>query len=349
MVFIKISGRFQAQVSTLTGSGSIGNYNTHALAQVVQNGKVYEVPVLTGNSFKHWHSYYLASVYQDMGGTMLNDLSKAGIGLRGYTVDSTFSNLIPPNSESEAILDLCNDIHGFLIPNTQIKRDSLVKFSFAIPILDDVNLETASRFAVTHNRVVPPNVKEAGQGSQMMVFKQEYSTASYGFSVSVNLAWVLKPLFEEEEKLLEAYKGYLEKEKNEIEKELINEKKLRIKSAVLALLNLISGFGSKQARALPIERIEEIIVVISNRQIPNAVNGAYPDYFNKSIDQIKAFTLNVRNTSTDVYCYGIKAQSDEAEKNDIKSSFKINTVNDLSTMFDNLLKRIDELLKTKGG
>ena len=65
MVFIKISGRFQAQVSTLTGSGSIGNYNTHALAQVVQNGKVYEVPVLTGNSFKHWHSYYLASVYQE--------------------------------------------------------------------------------------------------------------------------------------------------------------------------------------------------------------------------------------------------------------------------------------------
>lgn len=120
MTYVRVAGRVRVNVTVLTGHGTAGNYSMHARARVYccgDSSKVYEVPVLTGNSLKHWHAYYAAQVYQALGGSMLNELCKRGIGLRGYNVDAKLEGTREKaTSECEAIKDFCNDLHGFLIP-----------------------------------------------------------------------------------------------------------------------------------------------------------------------------------------------------------------------------------------
>ncbi|MGC8983588.1 MAG: type I-A CRISPR-associated protein Cas7/Csa2, partial [Desulfurococcaceae archaeon] len=162
--YVKVTGRFAIEVSALVGAGALGNYNQVATAKIVlptSDGKIvtYEgVPIITGNSLKHWHAVYLADNYVALGGKLLNVFCKHGIGVRGYTVDSDFNNPKESSVEAEAIVDVCNDIHGFLIPRQQLKRDSLVEFSNAIPVLIQDNLVNASKFAIQHNRVVPASL-----------------------------------------------------------------------------------------------------------------------------------------------------------------------------------------------
>ncbi len=179
--YVKVTGRFTVEVSALTGSGNIGNYNQVATAKiVVPNGSTYRVydsvPIITGNALKHWHAVYLAQEYVKLKGSLLNILCKHGVGLRGYkyTVNQMDSgSLASADSEQDAIIDLCNDLHGFLIPDKQLKRDSLIEVSHAIPVLAIDNVENVVKFAVQHNRVVPKQVTK-GEGEGMMVFKQEY-------------------------------------------------------------------------------------------------------------------------------------------------------------------------------
>lgn len=318
MKYVRISGRFSAEVSVLTGSDTIGNYNTHSTVKITieKDGtyKSYEVPVITGNSLKHWHSVYLAKVYESLGGSMLNEFCRKGIGMRGYTKDSTLNNPEPADSEKKAIEDLCNDIHGFLIPDKQIKRDSLVKFSFGIPVLREDVLEYVSRFSVTHNRVSPikskkdtENFTEEEEGkSQMMIFKQEYSTSPlYGFSISMDLEYVMKPIYEPPEDKLD-------------EKEV----EMRKKATILALLYIFNGVGSKQARALPISEVKELLVAVSEKPIPNLVHGAYQDYVEKSVDVMNSYRKLIGDDSLKIYGYKIKCEGDIVCMNSLTNIFE---------------------------
>ncbi len=81
--YVKVAGRFTVEVSALTGSGNIGNYNQVATAKiVVPDGNTYRVydgvPIITGNALKHWHAVYLAQEYVKLGGSLLNILCKHG-------------------------------------------------------------------------------------------------------------------------------------------------------------------------------------------------------------------------------------------------------------------------------
>ncbi len=314
--YIRIAGQLEVQVSALTGAGNIGNYNTHAIARIVHGDRVYEVPVMTGNAMKHWHAYYTAQVYQSLGGQKLNEFCKKGIGLRGYTVNSNLTNPQEANSESEAIEDLCNDLHGFLIPREArpAKRDSLVKFSFVIPLLDEKNLEIASKFAVTHNRVDPRPIEK----TQMMVFKQEYATALYGLNSSLDLAYVCKPIYEE---VSAESKSEKKSQKRSPQQEVstmccdVNEVAHRVRSAILAFINLLLAPGAKQARALPIIKVKELFAVLANKPIPSVISGAYPDYMEKSLkilaDYYKALSASGNKDNTlklKIYCYSENAE-----------------------------------------
>ena len=273
----------------MSGLGAIGNYNQVATARVLHNGALYEVPVITGNALKHWHAVYAAEAYQALGGNMLNELCKRGIGLRGYTADSTLKSPKAVADECEAVKDFCNDIHGFLSPQEEkpVKRDSLVKISFAVPVLEEGNLKAVSKFAVQHNRVVPPtvNVKQR-EGEGMMPFKQEYGTGLYAVALRMDLAHIGKPLFDECKEVINA-----------------DERKRRAKASILALLPLLTGAGSKQARALPIAAVREVLVAVSQSPMPNLIHAAYPDYCEKSIDVLSAYLKGIGGTAN-LYYYG---------------------------------------------
>ena len=343
MTYVRVSGRFVAQLSVLTGSDNIGNYNTHAVGKIVVDTgsgfKAYDVPVLTGNAMKHWHAVYLARAYESLGGSMINELCRAGLGLRGYKVDATLDNLNQAGSETEAIEDVCNDLHGFLITRrgeAQIKRDSLVKFSFAAPVLDTNVLEFVSRFSVVHNRVDPVTQRPQGksqsqnqqeeQKTQQMVFKQEYSTSPlYGFNVVMDLSYVCRPMYES---------GSVNKCNDD---EVLKRKK----AAVLALLYMFTGVGSKQARALPVSEVVELMAAVSDSPIPNLVHGSYRDYAEKSLDLLKAYA---KSTGKQVYvvCYNVKSCVDQQAggQGQQKSNLEVKKVNSLEEFFNELLTRL---------
>lgn len=338
MTFVRISGRFESEISVLTGSDNLGNYNTHAIARIsVESGdgyRLYEVPVLTGNSLKHWHSVYLAQAYQSLGGTLLNELCKEGIGLRGYTVESTLSDLKEASSETEAIKDLCNDIHGFLIAKKggkQIKRDSLVKVSFAAPVFDINVLEFVTRFSEIHNRIDPISTQKSNkqkssdnENTAQMVFKQEYSSSPlYGFNISMNLNYVCKPMYET------ASNVNVCSDKNDDEEKEI---KLRKKASVLALSYLFTGVGSKQSRALGISRPVELLAAVSDSPIPNLIHGSYVDYMEKSIDIMKLFN------NVEILCYGENCK--KLEKTGNEQTKLVEQTNSLSEFFNKLLQLV---------
>lgn len=334
--YIRISGRIELQVSVLTGLGAIGNYNQHATAKVVVNGKLYEVPVMTGNAFKHWHSVYLAEVYEALGGKYLNELCKRGIGLRGYKADTQYPNLEEASSECEAIKDVCNDIHGFLVTKEErpFKRDSLFKTSFLVPVLTEENVKIASKFAVQHNRVIPSQLRV--EEAAMMIFKQEYSTALYGFGISANLGLTLIPLYDS---IKNCYSWISE---NDIDQ----ERKLRIKATIIALINLLMGSGSKQARALPIVRLRELVATVSNTPIPNLVHGSYPDYVKESLEIMNAYAsvFDKENAKIYVMCYGVKCKdkvenSKTSQSKEKSAELCINDYENLSELVEQLINK----------
>lgn len=271
MVYLRVSGRFEVQVAVLTGHGTMGNYNMHTIVKVVHEGRVFEVPAVTGNSLKHWHAVYAAEAYEALGGKSLNEFCRKGVGIRGRNLEGSEAN-----SESDAIKDFCNDLHGFLLPQKQIKRDSLVKFAFGIPVLSREVLESVSKFAVTHNKVDPTQTGERGE---MMVFRQEYASGHlYGFAASMDLAYLMVPVYE-------TPRGG---EVGAVDS--VDEKVRRAKAAFAGLLKLMSGgYGSKAARALPISNLKEVVVAISRYPLPQLVHGAYPDYVARSIDALNAY------------------------------------------------------------
>ncbi len=296
MVYVRVTARVEVQVSALSGLGAIGNYNQVATARILHNGALYEVPVITGNALKHWHAVYAVEAYQALGGNMLNELCKRGIGLRGFTVNSTLKNPKPVTDECEALKDFCNDLHGFFSPQEKkpVKRDSLVKISFAVPVLEEENLKAVAKFAVQHNRVVPPtvNVKQK-EGEGMMLFKQEYGTGLYAFALRMDLAHIGNPLFDECNAEFQS-----------------DERKRRAKASVLALLPLLTGAGSKQARALPIVAVREVLVAVSEKPMPNLIHAVYPDYCETSIDTVGAYLNGIGNTAK-FYYYGGRCNADK--------------------------------------
>ncbi len=329
--YVRASGRVRVNVAVLTGAGTMGNYNMHTTVRVVAEDGVYEVPALTGNALKHWHSVHAAEHYQALGGSSLNDYCKKGVGLRGKKLDGNDAD-----NECEAVADFCNDLHGFLIPTKQIKRDSLVKFAFAVPVLTREELEKAQKFAVTHNRVDP---FKSSEQSEMMVFKQEYSSARYGFSAALDLGLVLTPLY-----------GDCANGEPPVDKSRLNdERALRIKAAVLGLFYALSGgTGARAARALPIADLEEVVVAVSKFPIPALIHGSYPNYVEKSLDVLSAFAKvyggahsgagksKPASSVVTVVCYGVNCGA--AEGLDV---VKVINVKSFSQLVEEVLKVVN--------
>lgn len=322
MTFVRFAARVEINVAALSGLGAVGNYNQVAVAKVFYNGSAYEVPVLTGNALKHWHAVYAAEEYLQMGGKCINALCKMGVGLRGYTYDSNWGQWKVASDECEAILDFCNDLHGFLIAEggRSTKRDSLVKVSFATPVLEGKNLEATSKFAVQHNRVVAEKVRQEVGEQAMMLFKQEYASGLYGLYVRLDLDKVLQPMFDPCEVKHDGCNA------NDVKKEA----GLRKRAAVSALLKLLLGAGSKQARALPISDVKEVLVAASTAPLPNLVHPAYPDYCEKSLDVLNAYKSITESNVTVLYYGGGPCARGEVKR-----------VGTLKELFDELLKVVD--------
>lgn len=258
MAYIRLAGRMIVNVHSANAEGAVGNYMGLSKMFIVRRGQagfdVSEEPVISGNMVKHWHAVAMVELLKSWGyGAFCDSCSRHVMYRSTLGLGDEFDYITRCAIE---------DAHGFLDTGTNIRRESVSRFSFLVPIED---LE-AKYAAVTHNRVV---TNERGsipaEEQAMMVIKREHASGVYGFLAGIDLAYVGRSI-SNPTKVLPA-----------------NEVQIRRKAAVQALANVLSGqVGAAQSRALPIIRTTEAVLAISRVPLPNLVHGFYSDYVEES-------------------------------------------------------------------
>jgi len=261
VVYVRVTGRAVINVHTANAEGAVGNYMGLAKMFLIRRTSdgysVTEDVVISGNMLKHWHAVRFVEKLKENGYDKLCDYCKRFVMYR-----STMNY----NDEFDFVKACAvEDLHGFLQPQNQVRRESLVKFSFALPV-EELKAEYA---AVTHNRVVTtPEGRIPKEEQAMMVFKREYASGLYGFLCTMDLAYVGKPLSDPE---------------NPEKKLPSNERKTRAKYSVIALADVLTGrFGASSSRAIPIIKTTELVCAVSKQPLPNLIHGFYMDYLEES-------------------------------------------------------------------
>ncbi|MHA1609207.1 MAG: type I-A CRISPR-associated protein Cas7/Csa2 [Candidatus Njordarchaeales archaeon] len=315
MVFVRGTFRVVLNVHSLNTEGAVGNYNPLVKVLVVgrsgESWDIAEVNAVSGNMLKHWHAKHVAEIAKANGLPLCDDC-KRGVFYR---------TRIKANSEEEMIKKcVLDDLHGFLCTETTVKRESLIKLSFAIPVEEKI----FGVVTVTHNRVV---TEESGAIARegMMPFKNEYASGLYAFAISMDLKYVGIPLANPDKKAID----------NE------DERKIRAKLAIQALGHLLQGeVGAKQARAFPIARPVEALVVISKKPIPAPIHGYYKDYIIESLWSYIGLvnTELIANGDFEIHMYPQGLLKEKVEK------LKIIEHNSIGSLVNHLLKKVDEWL-----
>lgn len=166
------------------------------------------------------------------------------------------------------------DIHGFLRADPMLRRESLIKFSWMLPLLNDSVIETFGSptpfRVVQHTRNIREITDEAAKRMDenkdtlrgwQMPFPRSYAAGFYGFASVLDLEHV----------------GYSFTNHSLIEDQ--SERKKRQMVAVQAYVPMITGAcGASLARALPVADILEIVTISSDKPIPAPIHPLYPEY-----------------------------------------------------------------------
>lgn len=268
MVYVRITGRALINVHSANAEGAVGNYmalsKMFILRRTRDGYEISEEPVISGNMLKHWHAVNMVDLLKSSGDSKICPYCSRHVMYRSPDKSK--------KHEVEFVRECAiEDVHGFLQPDVQVRRDSLMKFSFMLPI-EDARVEYE---AVTQNRVV---IDESGkipaEETAMMVFKREHASGIYGFMISGDLYYIGKPLSDPD---------------NQDKWIPLKERIRRAEATMLALVNLLSGrFGAAASRSMPALRLSEIILAISKQPIPNLVHGFYHDYIEESARILEA-------------------------------------------------------------
>ncbi|MEM1731515.1 MAG: DevR family CRISPR-associated autoregulator [Ignisphaera sp.] len=355
-----VLARVELQLESLNASGAVGNYTKLQEGYVVIDNELIPVPVIDGNALKNWHARAMAEKYVELGGENIHDVHYKDMYRLPREVaekdveQSCKQNKCSRMDSEKAIINACAicDLHGLLIaePKTpehlQIKRESLVKFSFAVPIEEIVSKSlSASRtlkYVVTHNRVTP-------ESERMMVFKREYASAIWGWQAVIDIASIGRSQLEKDkkDKKRSMWQGVLLVENGD---EIVR----RAKSAILAFENVLMGtLGASTSRALPISRPVELIAILVQGCVPTPLHPyytEYKDYLAKYIalyfDKIKeVYSMNVdlENKVTEV----MSRLSQEEGSNQKLSEEEIRkNVNEKIKKYGDHYKLIEDLAKS---
>ncbi len=268
MTYVRVTGRAIVNLHSANAEGAVGNYMALSKMYVVRRtgdpNRPYDISedvVISGNMLKHWHAIKTVERLMEVNYDKLCDFCRRFMMFR--SPDKTVTS-------EEEFLKRCaiEDLHGFLQPDQQIRRESIVKFAFMLPV-EDLRAEYA---AVTHNRVVLEPTGRIQAQEAMMVFKREYASGVYGFACTLDLAYVGVPLANPVEPVIG-----------------LEDRRKRAKAAMLALADLLTGrFGAASSRALPVMRTTEVICAVAKQPLPNLVHGFFKDYAEESARVLKA-------------------------------------------------------------
>jgi len=312
-MFVRFAGRLLINVASLNAQGASGtNYIEITKVPIVLERNcgiiVEEVPAISGNMLKHYHFVHLVDLLKtsNCNKDKLSEYDSRYVAYRfkENKEESINGNKIDLTDEKTVIQNFAiADIHGYLIPKPPSRRESIVKFSFAIPCEDAIN-KAVEISAVTQNRVViDSDGKIEGDEQAMMVFKRQYASALYGFASTFDAYYVGRPQSNPKQLVVQG-----------------DERKERAKLAVLAYINLLGGVsGANTSRGLPAIEVRELIAVTSNRPIPMAKHGFYRDYIEETIKIASEFS-KVFRTKVTVYIYSKNGKTIKSLKEQYKDN-----------------------------
>ncbi|ADM27730.1 CRISPR-associated autoregulator, DevR family [Ignisphaera aggregans DSM 17230] len=336
-----VLARVELQLSSLNASGAIGNYTKLQEGYVIVNtsrGPLHvPVPVITGNALKNWHARAMAETYVSLGGKKIHESHFAD--MYRLSLKRLGSEGEQKSKLSEAgLVNECSicDVHGYLIAEAgvQLKRESLIKFSFAVPVEEEVKQVTEQylqlKFAITHNRVT-------ADPKEMMLFKREYGSTVFGWETILDVASIGRSQFERNSSSNSWLgKPLLTKDGNKI---AFDEITLRAKAAILAFVALLSGhLGANTSRALPLSKVVDLVVIRSNGSIPVPLHPFYEDYAKDLLSLVKS---PLGNRIQKVYC--LKYGKAYAELQNERS--KLVEFDTYYGLLDAVAKDVEEALK----
>ena len=231
----------------------------------------------------------------------------------------------------DEIIKMCagEDVHGFLRPKPMLRRESLVKFSWMLPVylkeLEDHGTPTPFTI-VQHSRNirdVPEEVEKKLQQMQMP-YPRGYGSGVFAFTSIIDLDFIGYS-FTSRKKVLDP-----------------DEEKRRQRSSILAYGPILTGLcGASLARALPAVKIEEIIVIVSKGgvSIPNPIHPIYEGYFD---DSMKIYDTYAKLFNAELYVFHYGIFTSEKEKYE---KIKLEEVNKPLEVLD---KAISQLGLSKG-
>ncbi|MDW8034727.1 MAG: DevR family CRISPR-associated autoregulator, partial [Nitrososphaerota archaeon] len=229
-MYIGLGGRIRINAASLNAQGTVGNLieitKLRILVKRVSDYEPIEVSAISGNTIKHWHFVHFVNQYLQSGGKKLCKDCERSVAFR-----TRFNR---GDDEAEYIKECAaEDVHGFLMPERQVRRESLVKFSFLLPAEESLEHPIDT---ITHNRVIVDEKGKIEGEAGMMIFKRQYASDIYGFSFFVNLSDIGVRLYS-------------------LTKEAVydsDERKRRAKATISAFIPILSGLlGANTARALP--------------------------------------------------------------------------------------------------
>ncbi len=317
-MYVRISGRLLINAASMNAQGVVGNVveltKIHLALPKDSGYDIVEVPAVTGNSLKHWHFVHFVEEYKRLGGSSLCRDCKRGIGYR--TRDKK------DEDEASYIKDCAGeDLHGFLMPDLQVRRESLIKFSFLVPVED---LLEHSIDTVTHNRVVIDEKGRIEAEAAMMLFKRQYASSIYGISATLDLGLIGTRLYSADKSLTIDPK----------------EAVLRAKAALLAFIPMFSGkLGANMSRSLPAESVEQLLVASSNHPIPLLMNGMYLDYAERSVRTLNNY-CKATGVKATLHTYRVKLPEDLVKS--LAENVQLKSYDEWSDIFHGLVGEVEE-------
>lgn len=317
-MYVRLGGRIRINAASLNAQGTVGNLveitKLRILVKRTNEYEPIEVSAISGNTIKHWHFIHFVDIYLRSGGTKLCKDCERGVAFR-----TRFNR---GDDEAEYIKECAaEDVHGFLMTERQVRRESLVKFSFLLPTEESLEHPIDT---ITHNRVIVDEKGKIESETGMMLFKRQYASDIYGFSFIADLSDIGLRLYSAEKKSV--YDG--------------NERKIRAKATISAFIPLLSGImGANISRALPVLQTEELVVICSQNPLPPVTHGFFKNYVYESINTVKEYCKALK-INAKIMTYGLNI-SEEATKG--CEEINVKSYSTWQEIFSDILKEIEQI------
>jgi CRISPR-associated protein Cst2 len=276
---------------------------------------VEEAVAVSGVMVKHWHFAYMVALG-----------IKENVAFCDYC--KRFDAIRVPSNTAGSEKDLIErcageDIHGFLRAKPSLRRESLARFSWMLPLFNEKAMKTfglSTPFRVVQHsrnvREIPEKAPDEVRQAQMP-YPRSYANGVYGFVSTLDLDHI----------------GY-----SFIAQQSINPTKIvtRKKIAVQAYIPMLTGaMGASLARALPVSEVLEVIVVTCAKPIPAPVHPIYPDFIGENVN---LYTGIDKVMETDVTLY---AWSKERKiENKSEGKFKLISVDKPANAFAKIIEEL---------